>query len=556
MNQRSNHSQRVGVCALVCALLAVGCSLQAQPSSDLGVSAGGHYITYNGQTLLLVGDSGTQCVMQNTNIDHRAWIDDCAARGIRAVHVWGYLAPRQKQDGSVVEARYGYVYPGATPWARKTAGANASDQLKQWDLKTFDEGAEGDFTHYWPRLRDLCAYAKSKNMVVGITVFFGWPKYQTDWLYHPLNVVNGGHVSDSSNPVTEMQMIATPGTEVWQETWSDTWPSRKKTQWVWERLCKKYIDELAGMGNVFFAFMDEHSYSEGNGGDHFLNFFKSRGAVWVDWNNRRSTVSWVMSRTVFGADKNADAVSGFTGSPVKPYLHLEGPPYMGDDVRTCIWTTLVGGAHYFFHADEAQETVKTGIMGYDPHVVGGDKGMYKRDWLGHASRFFNEQVVNLDALQPRNDLGGNGAYCLADVGREYVAYSKISGSVDFTVDLRNVNRRFTCRFYNPRTGQFNASFERQGGSIETFSKPDTDDWALHLLVQPGIIGDYDQDEDVDMTDFSHLQECLTGSGETVTDPACLDARLDADTDIDGDDVNLFASCLSGSGMPAHPDCMQ
>jgi len=52
-------------------------------------------------------------------------------------------------------------------------------------------------------------------------------------------------------------------------------------------------------------------------GDHFLNFFKSRGQVWVDWNSRRPDVAWVMSSTLHSTDKNSDAVSGFNASPAK-----------------------------------------------------------------------------------------------------------------------------------------------------------------------------------------------------------------------------------------------
>ncbi|MGQ9652208.1 MAG: putative collagen-binding domain-containing protein, partial [Phycisphaerae bacterium] len=501
---------------------------------------------------------GTQCVMQNTNIDHRAWIDDCAARGIRAVHIWSFVAPRQKQDGSVVESRYGYVYPGITPWARRTSGPDATDQLKQWDLKTFDDGPDGDMTRYWPRLRDLCRHAKSKDMVVGITVFFGWPKHNTtsrpDWSYHPLNVVNGGPVTDTSSPVTQVQLIDTPGTEVWMEEWSDAWPVRKKTQWIWERLCKKFIDDLNGMGNVFFVFMDEHSYSEGNGGDHFLNFFKSRGAVWVDWNARRPAVSWVMSDTLGTTNKNTNAVAGFTGNPARPYLNLEGPPYMGDGLRTSLWSFAIGGGHFFFHDDEAQETEKTGIMGYDPNVVGGDKGMYKRDWLGHASRLFNQHVQELDNLVPHNELTETGHYCLADPGREYLVYSTIGSSLSFSLNLTASSRLFLCRFYDPRTGQFGSSFQRQGGSMQSFIKPDLNDWVLHLTVEPGIAGDFDHDGDVDLADFGHLQMCFTGSGEVVADTACLDAILDGDSDIDAADLQVFVRCLSGADVPANAEC--
>ncbi|HEX30076.1 TPA: hypothetical protein ENG04_08355, partial [Candidatus Poribacteria bacterium] len=75
----------------------------------IALSPSGHYVRYEGQTLFLVGDSGTQCVLQNPNIDYREWIDDCREFGIRAIHLWSFLAPRQKRDGSVIERRYGYV---------------------------------------------------------------------------------------------------------------------------------------------------------------------------------------------------------------------------------------------------------------------------------------------------------------------------------------------------------------------------------------------------------------------------------------------------------------
>jgi len=450
-------------------------------NSNLGISAGGHYVRYNGETLMLVGDSGTQCAAQNSNLDHREWIDDCASRGIRAVHIWSFVAVRQKQDESQIEDRWGYVIPDVVPWARNTSGTLAYDQRYQWNLQAFDEGAEGDMTHYWPRLRDMCSYAKSKNVVVGITMFTGWSKHDYSWIFHPLNITNGGHLTNKEDAV----IIDTPGTEVWQESYSGAWSNAKKTQWVWEQMSIKFINELGPLGNVFFVFFDEHSYSEGNMGDHFRDFFRSRGQVWMDWNARRSTIDWVMSGTFSGDDRNSNAVSGFIGSPARPYFNLEGSPYLGDDVREAIWTFSIGGGNYLFHADENQETVQTGIMGYDPYVPGGDKGMYKRDWLGHASTFFNQHVDDLDSLAPANGLTSStpDTYCLADNGREYVVYSMINAASNFTIDLSAASgKTLNCRFYNPRTGIFNSTFQRAGGSsAESFSKPDSNDWVLHIL---------------------------------------------------------------------------
>ena len=70
-----------------------------------------------------------------------------------------------------------------------------------------------------------------------------------------------------------------------------------------------------------------------------------------------------------------------------------------------------------------------------------------------------------------------------------------------------------------------------------------------------VSADFDDDNDVDLEDFGHLQACLTGRAVPQTDPGCWDARLDADEDIDGDDVALFRACLSGAALPMDPACL-
>jgi hypothetical protein len=108
--------------------------------------------------------------------------------------------------------------------------------------------------------------------------------------------------------------------------------------------------------------------------------------------------------------------------------------------------------------------------------------MDKRNWLGHASRFFNEHVKDLDTLAPHNELTGSTAYCLACPGREYVVYSKIGATATFELHLRGADGTFTCRFYDPRTGRFGDSFKRVGGGRESFAKPDPNDWVLHVAA--------------------------------------------------------------------------
>lgn len=71
---------------------------------------------------------------------------------------------------------------------------------------------------------------------------------------------------------------------------------------------------------------------------------------------------------------------------------------------------------------------------------------------------------------------------------------------------------------------------------------------------PVAPGDFDLDGDVDLDDFAHLQNCMTGNATPQTDPLCQDARLDGDSDVDDLDLNIFLGCLSGSTVPANLAC--
>lgn len=465
----------------------------ATSPGELKLSPSGHYVSYRGKPLLLIGDSGTQCVTQNSNLDHRAWIDACAERGIRAVHVWAFTPAKQKQDGSVIERRWGYLYPDVTPWKRNTSKPLAFDQRFQWDLQSFDDGADGAFDHYWPRLRDLCSYAKSKNILVGITVFFGWPKHnsasQPDWLYHPLNEHNGGFLTDRGKIVTAPQTISSPGNEVWREEWSDSWPSAKKTQWVWERYARELIRQTLPIGNVFYVFMDEHSYDEGNCGDHFRDFFRSRGAIWMDWGERRDSIDLVYDQLLLTPKSDRRLTAQFGRRPARPFFALEEGSEGGlnytSDVLPTVWRYSIAGGNYFHHNDYAQENAQTGVMVFDPNVRGGQKErvLERLAWLGNASRLYNETVKNLDSMAPHNELIRNDqkTFCLANPGSEYVVYSQADSTASFDLDLSDGAGVVDCRFYNPRTGQFGPPFQRPGKSTATISKPDSDAWVLYCI---------------------------------------------------------------------------
>jgi hypothetical protein len=68
-----------------------------------------------------------------------------------------------------------------------------------------------------------------------------------------------------------------------------------------------------------------------------------------------------------------------------------------------------------------------------------------------------------------------------------------------------------------------------------------------------IPGDFDQDGDVDMDDYGHMQGCYSGNGATST-PECINARMDSDADVDPLDLTFFQGCMSGAGVYGDPGC--
>jgi hypothetical protein len=75
-------------------------------------------------------------------------------------------------------------------------------------------------------------------------------------------------------------------------------------------------------------------------------------------------------------------------------------------------------------------------------------------------------------------------------------------------------------------------------------------------ITPSIPGDFDQDRDVDMDDFGHLQACLDPATGPLRDPHCADANLDQDPGgrVNQNDLVVFIGCLSGPGVTGDPDC--
>ena len=430
--------------------------------ADIKVSPSGHYFTYHGKTRMLLGESATQCPMQNLNFNYNAWVNRLALENHSTAHIWAFIAPRQIRDNIQIESRWGYVYPGITPWKRKSSGPNAYDGNKQWDLFSFDDGIDPN-KNYWPRLKDICQKLQSQNMLLGISVFFGWPKLYEDILFHPFYTLNGGHATCRE----DITFISDPGKEIHSETWNDSWPPRKKSQWLWEKFALKLIQETSSCDNVWFDFRDEWSYNnETNLEGHFRDFFKRRGQIWAD------TTPYADFRTA-----NPD-VPPFGKTPT---MKTEGEPYDDNGVRNDVWMLATSSIHFVLHNDARPN----GVSGWDAKTalikkidINKDLG---RKYVGLASKFFNQFVKDLDSMLPSNHLVTGGS-CLAAKKKEYVVYLELGGQVQLNL-LDATNIKFNAKWYNTSNGH--SEFDRvvTGGSLQTFNAPSSEPWVLHVVSQ-------------------------------------------------------------------------
>lgn len=73
-------------------------------------------------------------------------------------------------------------------------------------------------------------------------------------------------------------------------------------------------------------------------------------------------------------------------------------------------------------------------------------------------------------------------------------------------------------------------------------------------ARPTLSMDFDDDGDVDQSDYGHLQVCFTGTGAPITNPLCFDADLDTDGFAGPTDLARFLACFTGPDIRPDDAC--
>lgn len=463
-----------GSLLLGCLLLA---SISLARAEKIGVMSSGaqagHYLSWRGKPVLLVGDSVTQGWMEcGTNFDQIAYVDALADHGINLLMLWAYKgtsAELQRRD-----RRIGYDAPELWPWM-------GSPDHRSFNLRRFNP-------LYFERLQALVAQAERKEIVVLITVHDGWTK--TCFTGHPFNrALGNGPLADKRQYVE----LADYDREM-PETFDPAWNWRQQNQYFQERFCARLIAELTSFSNVLFEMFNEGEWYDRTQRrrheQHFLALFRAHcdnlllsnsDGISGDNPHEDSKVDVVTLHPQGWVGKVALFESGFHAAPPKPYLYSEPVPEFDgekpslDEIRRSLWETALAGAGWVNQDDPS--------FGWDSRTAIAAKAVARNhayEIAGHCARFFNQSGVCFWQMRPAGKLSSTGL-CLARPGEEYVVYAATNTA--FTLDLSTAaGARLKVRWFDPCTGEFRGSGESEvkGGGTNQFLPPFPGDGVLHL----------------------------------------------------------------------------
>jgi hypothetical protein len=80
--------------------------------------------------------------------------------------------------------------------------------------------------------------------------------------------------------------------------------------------------------------------------------------------------------------------------------------------------------------------------------------------------------------------------------------------------------------------------------------------AYQACPSAGYSADFDDDGDVDQSDFGHIQTCLAALPSLIVDPVCADSDIDLDGTVGSADVLAFYLCFGGPNVAPPSGCLE
>ena len=403
---------------VICMCLCTGQFAYSAITSPVTVYSGNNrYLAIGGVPVVLMGVGTPMCEVKNHN--WQAEIDAGIAANCNYIRIW-HIMPWDSGESYF-------------PWARSGSGTaldgGGKFNLTQWD------------TTYWTNLKNCCAYAQSKGMIVSI-MLFDECSYEAN---SGSNTKWGGHPFHPSNNVNSLGL---PSGDAVPEFYALT---NTKVLALQEAYAAKMITETSGYPNVIYEMCNEYT-GPWDWEKHWIDFVRSRcsniiavnrlgsipGNYWTDPSINDVNFHWG-SMDPATVNKN---MAGYTTSSSTPKAinydeTVENSTYTFPTYRKVGWTSFVGGGHFHFEGDSLDSQPNNAVK----YLMG----------------FIKSNGVQFWAMKPSNSLvtatPGGSAYTLAKAGSEYVTYVVGSGSGNMTISLQS-GVTYTAKAYNPSTGAY------------------------------------------------------------------------------------------------------
>ncbi len=408
--------------------------------------------------------------------DYNGYLDFLEEHRHNFVRLWRWeLTEWKGWEGSQTAIRYG----GHHPWKRSGPG-KALDGLPKFEFKQWDD------THF-ERLRSRVQAAHKRGIYVSIMLFEGWclRNRPSLWAGHPMNAANNVNGIDGDpngdGRGLEVQMLQVAAITELQKAY-----------------IRKVIDAVNDLDNVLYEISNESL-------DHpailkwqtqMVNYINEYQAG----KPRQHPVGMtnLIAYSVETKSASNDALLASPADWVSPGAVIYGPGdfYSVDPPATTGKKVVILDSDHTWNKRGDQAWVwKSFLRGYNPiymdpldlsqpdGVLAFAKAstpavLLARPAMGHTRAYADR--MNLAAMTPHDDLAST-KYCLANPGKEYLAY--LSDGGEATVDLVAAKAPVAVEWFNPRTGEKRVGDKVTGGAKRLFKTPFEGDAVLYLRTE-------------------------------------------------------------------------
>lgn len=461
-NALRNASTTVVVAVVLILLVAAG-SFAADVTEDPSLR---YYRDASGKPVFLLGYYGWAAVPDGYYIDHpsqySSMINQGGPYGVNYIRI---SLGVNRMTSSTNPTSWNGV---ATPVPFLYTGSPAKADLGQWD------------TTFWNGLKAQCALARTKGLIVHVSIFDGVELRDQGGAAY-------GYNNSFWNPNNHASTFYPAG------SYGDCGGCFYRTSdfngntgigFYQRKLIDKVCSELSTYDNVFFEIGNEMLSADSGWNIAVSNYIMSKTSKPVSMVGGSSSVNGLGSSDHAGDTPAAvrSLINSYVGHGYPAWIDPDGSLLSraaydtgANDNRRAAWYSFVGGAACFggFTCD---------FWAYPINPPPGFNTA-KATYYKNLQDFITTSGVKFWTMVPQHSLVSNSGVnsCLARTGTDYLAY--ILNDSSATINLTSVSGTAYYRVYDTKTGVFGSPGSVSGGAVRTFSKPTgADDWAIFVTT--------------------------------------------------------------------------